>query len=90
MAMYCKVRLQTSKFHRHTKSMNVYPDISMPFDIFFMYNTLQLARLSEDDMRPVVNMEYMGVSVSKQQPGGFALKFGGKKVRIQRLRIFLC
>ena len=50
--------------------MNVYPDISMPFDIFFMYNTLQLARLSEDDMRPVVNMEYMGVSVSKKQSGG--------------------
>ena len=41
---------------------------------------LQLAMLSEDDMRPVVNMEYMGVSVSKKQSAGFHLKIGGKKV----------
>lgn len=40
---------------------------------------MELARLTEDDMRPVVNMEYVGVSVSKKQSGGFSLKFGHRK-----------
>ncbi|MCO5559681.1 hypothetical protein L7F22_013282 [Adiantum nelumboides] len=42
---------------------------------------MKLARLTEEDMNPVVNMEYMGVSVSKKQPGGFSLKFGTRKKR---------
>lgn len=40
---------------------------------------MKLARLTEEDMNPVVNMEYMGVSVSKKQTGGFSLKFGTRK-----------
>lgn len=40
---------------------------------------MKLARLTEEDMNPVVNMEYMGVSVSKKQSGGFSLKFGTRK-----------
>ncbi|KAH6558406.1 hypothetical protein KP509_1Z065700 [Ceratopteris richardii] len=40
---------------------------------------MKLARLSEEDMNPVVNMEYMGVSVSKKQSSGFSLKFGTHK-----------
>ncbi|MCO5547266.1 hypothetical protein L7F22_000713 [Adiantum nelumboides] len=42
---------------------------------------MKLARLTEEDMNPVVNMEYMGVSVSKKQSGGFSLKFGTRKKR---------
>lgn len=45
---------------------------------------MKLARLTEDDMRPVVNMEYMGVSVSKKHAGGFSLKFGHHKKRAVR------
>ncbi|KAH7352483.1 hypothetical protein KP509_19G048300 [Ceratopteris richardii] len=40
---------------------------------------MKLARLTEEDMNPVVNMDYMGVSVSKKESSGFSIKFGTRK-----------
>ncbi|KAJ7563781.1 hypothetical protein O6H91_03G125500 [Diphasiastrum complanatum] len=40
---------------------------------------MKLARLTDDDMRAINNLEFLGVSVSKKQSGGFSLKFGPRK-----------
>ncbi|XP_024530401.1 SNARE-interacting protein KEULE [Selaginella moellendorffii] len=40
---------------------------------------MKLARLSDGDMAAVSNLEYLGLSVSKKQSGGFALKFSKNK-----------
>lgn len=48
-----------------------------------MHGIVQLARLSDDDMTAVNNLEYLGVQVAKKQASGvekFALKFGARKV----------
>ena len=39
----------------------------------------QLARLSSDHMNAVKNMEYISAPISKNQSGGFSLKFGTHK-----------
>ncbi|CAI7749917.1 unnamed protein product, partial [Closterium sp. NIES-54] len=41
---------------------------------------VQLAKLDQEDMRTVINLEFLGVGINKDASSGFSLSFGSRKV----------